>query len=121
MDRWNQYGTWSEFERRRARLIPGRVEVYIFVAIVVSLCGGRLLHCAINAGPMQTCVQDGLHRVLGMSLHAASLLFGIWAGPRIGLRLQRYWLGYVVGALITIGGSACFVWLGFPFLLSGRH
>ena len=114
MDRWNQYGTWSEFERRRARLIPGRVEVYIFAAIVVSLCGGRLLHCAINAGPMQTCVQDGLHRVIGMSLHAASLLFGVWAGPRIALRLQRYWLGYVAGALIVSVASASLIWLGFP-------
>src|SRR4051794_37481613 len=106
MDRWNQYGTWSEFERRRARLIPGRVEEYIFAVIAVSLCGGRLLHCAINEGPMQTCMQDDVHGVIAMSLHAASLLLGIWAGPRIGLRLQRYWLGYVAGALIVLVASA---------------
>jgi hypothetical protein len=118
MDRWNQYGTWSEFERRRARLIPGRVEVWIFAVIVVSLCGGRLLHCAINAGPMQTCVQDGMHRVIGVSLHAVSLVFGIWAGPRIGLRLQRYWLGYVAGALIVLVASASLIWLAFPITAS---
>jgi len=114
MDRWNQYGTWSEFERRRAALIPGRVEVWIFALVVISLFGGRLLHCATSEGSMQVCMQDGMHRVIGMSLHTASLLVGIWAGPRIGLQVQRYWLGYVAGALIVVLTSASLVWLGFP-------
>ena len=113
MDRWNQYGTWSEFERRRSRLIPPRVEVWIFGILVLTLLGGRLLHCAIFGGPLQVCVQDGMHRVIGMSLHGAALLLGIWAGPRIGLRLRRYWLRYAAGALIAIVGSASLAWLGF--------
>jgi hypothetical protein len=102
MDRWGWHRSWSEFERRQARLIPGQIEVRIFAVVVIALFGGRLLHCAMGEGPMQACMQDGMHRVIGMSLHAASLLFGIWAGPRIGLRLQRYWLGYVGGALIVL-------------------
>jgi hypothetical protein len=114
MDRWDQHGTWSEFERRRARLVPGLFGVLIFAAVVVSLFGGRLLYCLTADGPMQACMRDGMHRVIGMSLHAASLLFGIWAGPRIGLRIQRYWLGYVGGALIVLSISAALVWLGFP-------
>jgi hypothetical protein len=65
------------------------------------------------AGPMRACTQDGMHRVIAMSLHAASLLFGIWAGPRIGLRLRRYWLGYICGALIVLSISSALVWLGF--------
>ena len=113
MDRWNQYGTWSEFERRRAALIPGRVEVWIFAILVISLVGGRPLHCASVESPLQACVQGGMHRVIGMSLHSASLPFGVWAGPRIGLRFERYWLGYVVGALIVVVGSAVLIWLGF--------
>src|SRR4051794_17581282 len=90
-------GAWSEYERRRAALIPGRVEVWIFAVIVIALFGGRLLACATAEGPMPACMQEGMHRVIGMSLHGASLLFGIWAGPRIALRFQRYWVGYAAG------------------------
>ena len=118
MDRWNQYGTWSEFERRRARLIPGRVEVWIFAVIVVALFGGRLLACATAEGPMQVCMQAGMHRVIGMSLHCASLLIGVWAGPRIGLQLRRYWLGSVAGALIVLAASGSLIQLGFPITAS---
>ena len=59
MDRWGQYRRWSEFERRQARLIPGRVEVWIFAVVVISLVGGRVLHCVMAAGPLQACMQDG--------------------------------------------------------------
>jgi hypothetical protein len=86
----------------------------IFAAVVAALFGGRLLACLADAGPLQACMQSGMHRVIAMSLHAASLLFGIWAGPRIGLRLQRYWLGYVCGAGIVLAISAALVWLGLP-------
>jgi hypothetical protein len=114
MDRWGYHGTWSKFERRQARLIPGRIEVWILAILVVSFFGGRLLHCLTGDAPMQACMQGGMHRVIGMSLHAASLLLGIWAGPRIGLRLQRYWLGYVCGALIVLSISATLAWIEFP-------
>ncbi len=59
-------------------------------------------------------MQDGMRRVIGMSLHGASLLLGIWVGPRIGLRFQRYWLGYVVGALIVLAATIILIRLGFP-------
>ena len=113
MDRWNYYGTWSEFERRRAQLIPGRVEVAIFAIIVLSLFGGRVLYCASLHEPFQNCMEAGMHNVLGRSRHGASVLLGLWAGPRIGLRFRRYWFGILSGALITLAGSTSLVWLGF--------
>ena len=66
------------------------IDVWIFAIIVTALFGSRVLHCLMAEGPTQACMQDGMHRVLGVSFHAASLLLGIWAGPRIGLRTQRY-------------------------------
>jgi hypothetical protein len=114
MDRWNHYGTWSEFERRRAQVIPGGVEVAVFAILVLSLFGGRALYCASLHEPFQNCMVAGMHNVIGRSLHGASALLGLWAGPRIGLRLQRYWLGYVAGALIVLVGIRSLVWLGFP-------
>ena len=116
MDRWNQYGTWSEFERRPALLIPGRIEAAIFAILVLSLFGGRALHCASMAGPLQSCMQAGMHKVIGRSLHGGAVLLGFWAGPRIGLRLQRYWLGYVAGALIALAAIASLAWLGLPLI-----
>jgi hypothetical protein len=117
MDRWNQYGTWSEFERRRAQLIPGRVEVVIFAILLLSLVGGRVLYCASSDGPLQACMQAGMHNVISRSLPGAAILLGIWAGPRVGLRLQRFWLGYLVGALIALIGVAFLVWLGLPIIV----
>ena len=48
-----------------------------------------------------------------MSLHSAALLLGIWAGPRIGLRLQNKPLGWLCGALIVVVGSTLLAWNGF--------
>jgi hypothetical protein len=116
MDRWNHYGTWSEFERRLAQLIPSSVEVAIFAILVLSLFGGRALHCASVDGAVQSCMHAGMHNIVGRSLHGGAVLLGIWAGPRIGLRLQRYWLGYLAGALITLAAMASLVLLGFPII-----
>ena len=88
MDRWGYLDKWKEYERKRARLIPGWVEAYILAAVVASLLGGRLLHCALEVEALGTCIAAGMPRVLAMSLHSGALLFGIWAGPRVGLRLE---------------------------------
>ena len=53
-------------------------------------------------------------RVLGISLHSAGLLLGMWAGPRIGLRLHSKELGWLCGALIVVAVSAALAWTGFP-------
>ena len=121
MDRWNQYGTWSEFERRRDSLVPGRVEAWIFAILVLSLLGGRMFYCLSEPGSVQACMQSGMHRILSISSHAAALLLGIWAGPRIGLRLRRYRLGYVAGTLIVVAASASLTWLGFSITTSLRR
>jgi hypothetical protein len=52
--------------------------------------------------------------VFGISLHSAALLLGIWAGPRIGLRLHNKGLGWLCGALIVVITSAALIWIGFP-------
>src|SRR5215213_523791 len=98
MDRWGYYTRWADDERGRARLVPAWVDACILAAIVVSLLGGRLLHCAIEQGPLASCIQAGMPRVVAMSLHCAALLLGIWAGPRIGLRLNNKALGWTCGA-----------------------
>lgn len=55
-----------------------------------------------------------MSRVLAMSLHFAALLLGIWAGPRIGLRLHDKGLGWLCGALIVVAMSAVLIWIAFP-------
>ena len=114
MDRWGYLDRWKEQEKRRARLVPGRVEACILAAVVASLLGGRLLHCLLESGPLGTCIAAGMPRVLAMSLHSAALLLGIWAGPRIGLRLHSKALGWLCGALIVVAISTVLVWIGFP-------
>jgi hypothetical protein len=114
MDRWGYLDKWKEYERKRARLTPGWVEACILVAVVASLVGGRLLHCAIEVGPLETCIAAGMPRVLAMSMHSAALLLGIWAGPRIGLQF-----GWLCGALLFVIVSAALVWTGFP--IGGIH
>ena len=114
MDRWGYYTRWAEEERRRSRLIPAWVDACIFGLLVVCFVGGRVLHCATLADPFGGCLYDGVPRVLSMSLHSAALLFGIWAGPRIGLRINNSELGWVCGALIVVGISAALVWIGLP-------
>jgi len=114
MDRWDHLDKWKEYERRRARLVPGWVETAILMAVVVSLVGGRLLHCLIAAGPLGACMEAGVPRAWAMSLHSAALLLGIWAGPRIGLQF-----GWLCGALLFVIVSAALVWTGFP--IGGIH
>jgi len=72
---------------------------------------------------MQTCTQEGMHRVIGMSLHTASLHFSIWAGPRVGLRLQRYWLGYVLVVLLVVagGGELGLAWISDHLIASDNQ
>ena len=113
MDRWDHLDKWKEYERRRARLVPGWVETAILMAVVVSLVGGRLLHCLIAAGPLGACMEAGVPRAWAMSLHSAALLLGIWAGPRIGLQLESKALGWLCGALIVVVASATLVSLNF--------
>jgi hypothetical protein len=110
MNRWNQYGTWSEFERRRAKLMRGRVEVAI---LILSLFGGRALHC----------VRRGDHSVVhaGRDAQRGRPLPPRWRSPAWDLgrptnRSSRYWLGYIAGALITLAAMASLVWLGFPVI-----
>ena len=81
--------------------------------MAVSLVGGRLLYCLIESGPLGTCIAAGVPRVLSMSLHSAALLLGIWAGPRIGFRLESKALGWMCGALLVLVASAALVYLGF--------
>ena len=57
-------------------------------------------------------------KVLAMSLHSASLLFGILAGPRIGLRLRNKALGWPCGALLVVVVSAALLWIGPPMGLA---
>jgi len=49
-----------------------------------------------------------------MSLHSAALLLGIWAGPRIGLRLQNKPLGLLCGALLVVVVSTALLWIRLP-------
>jgi len=49
-----------------------------------------------------------------MSLHSASLLLGVWAGPRIGLRLENKALGWLCGGLLVVVVSGLLMWIGFP-------
>ena len=114
MDRWGYYTRWADEERGRARLIPAWIDACILAAIAVSLVGGRVLHCAIEQGPLESCVLTGMPRVLAISLHSAGLLLGIWAGPRVGLRLHSKELGWLGGALIVGGTSMMLIWIGFP-------
>ena len=114
MDRWGYLDKWKEYERKRARLIPGWVEAYILAAVVASLLGGQLLHCAIEVEALGTCIAAGMPRVLAMSLHSGALLFGIWAGPRVGLRLESKALGWLCGSLIVLASCTVLVWIGFP-------
>ena len=114
MDRWGYYTRWADEERGRARLVPAWLDACILAAIVVSLIGARLLLCAIDQGPLVSCMQTGMPRVLGMSLYCAGLLLGIWAGPKIGLRLHSKALGWLCGALIVVAASAALAWMGFP-------
>jgi hypothetical protein len=93
MDRWGYLDKCKENERKRAHLVPAWVEAWILAAVVVSLVGGRLLHCFIQSGPIGTCFIEGMPRILSMSLHSAALLLGVWAGPRLGLRLDNKLLG----------------------------
>lgn len=45
----------------------------------------------------------------------ALVLLGIWAGPRIGLRLNTKPLGWLCGALIIVALSCMLVLFGFRF------
>ena len=114
MDRWGHYTKLADEERDRARLVPAWIDVCVLAGIVVSLTGSRLLLCAIEQGPLGSCMQAGIPRVLGISLHSAGLLLGIWAGPRSGLRLQSTELGWLSGALMVVAVSAALVWIGLP-------
>ena len=114
MDRWGYLDKWKEHERKRARLVPGWVEACILAAVVASLFGGRLFHCLIVSEPIGHCLQAGMPRLLAMSLHSASLLLGVWAGPRIGLRLENKALGWLCGGLLVVVVSGLLMWIGFP-------
>ena len=113
MDRWGYYTKWADEERGRARLVPAWIDACVLAAIVLSLVGGRLIHCAVEQGPLGSCIQAGMPRLLGISLHSAGLLLGIWAGPRIGLRVHSKELGWLCGAMIVMAISAALMWLGF--------
>ena len=114
MDRWAYYTRWADEERDRARLVPAWIDACILAVIVVSVIGGRLLHCTIEQGPLGSCIQAGMPRVLGISLHSAGLLLGIWAGPRIGLWFHSKELGWLCGALVVVITSAVLLRIGFP-------
>ena len=94
MDRWGYYSKWADEERGRARLVPAWIDACILAAIVVSVIGGRLLHCAIEQGPLGSCIQAGMPRVLGISLIAPA--FCLEYGPALGLDIgctTRNWAG----------------------------
>src|SRR4051812_30062196 len=108
-----QRSTWTERERQRARILPGYIDVLIFAIAVIAFIGGLVMHCVAAPGPVQVCVQAGSYGVLSRALYAAAVLVGVWACPRIGLRLNNQALGWVCGAAIVLALAALLFLLGF--------
>ena len=60
----------------------------------------------------QACMQSGMPKIIGMVLATAVLLFAIWVGPKIGMRLESEVLGHVGAAAIFLALAAALLWLG---------
>jgi hypothetical protein len=88
------------------------VDWWILGIVVLALFGGRTLYCATGDSAFQSCMRQGMPRVIGMSLQAAALIFAIWVGPMIGRRFESRVLGLVSGATVFIAISALLLWLG---------
>jgi len=78
----------------------------------LALFGGRTLYCATRDSAFQSCMQQGMTRVIGVPLQAAALIFAIWVGPMIGSRFGSKVLGLVSGATVFVALSALLLWLG---------
>ena len=88
------------------------MDSWLLALVVFGLFAARALYCANGAAPFQACMQSGMPSVLGMSLQAGAMIFAIWAGPKIGRRLEYEVLGYVSGGTIFLALSALLLWLG---------
>ena len=56
-------------------------------------------------------MQQGMSRIIGLSLQAAALIFAIQVGPRIGRVFESPVLGIVSGATIFVALTAMLYWL----------
>ena len=85
----------------------------LLTLVVGCLLAARVLCCALGkAIGFQACMQSGMPKIIGMVLATAVLLFAIWVGPKIGMRLESEVLGHVGAAAIFLALAAALLWLG---------
>ena len=110
---------WTHHQKARVvRIIDeskpraNAMDGWILALVVFCLFAGRALYCTSGDAGFQSCMQSGMSRVLGMSLQAGTMILAIWAGPKIGQRLNSQVLGYVSGGTIFLALSALLLWFG---------
>jgi hypothetical protein len=77
----------------------GRAQpAYVLYSMLLSMSlrhlSSLIFGCLLSAGPLQSCMRDGMHWVLGTTLNGGALLLGIWAGQESGVGFNCHgWAG----------------------------
>lgn len=70
--------------------------------------------CAVEDGPLRSCMRTNLHGAIATGLHLAAAAFAVWVGMLLAGRSRRNWLGWVLGLVVFIAGAYLVDWLGYP-------